>query len=196
MKTIFGKWVRCSITIIPGLSWIFHITSTILFSPLHSPMKRAQLETGHRSSISDRHQYKHQGIMDSPPFSSSEEDIPSHGPKSWLPPKQSTNESLPEFRGRPHQHRPTINEHSTFRPPVQHQSARIPISRVLSSNTYGDSPPIYIKHDLEQGLVPIQKEPITVEQPAPTPTDEEDDIGIMYSQQWILLRSVLFFQWT
>ena len=41
--------------------------------------------------------------MDSPP-SSLEEDIPSHGPKSWLPLKQSTDESLPEFHGCPHQH--------------------------------------------------------------------------------------------
>ena len=34
-------------------------------------------------------------------------------------------------------------------------------------------------------LVPIQEEPITVEQPALTPTNEEDNIGAMYSQQWI-----------
>ena len=34
-------------------------------------------------------------------------------------------------------------------------------------------------------MVPIQEEPITVKQPAPTPTNEEDDIGAMYSQQWI-----------
>ena len=32
-------------------------------------------------------------------------------------------------------------------------------------------------------MVPIQEEPITVKQPAPTPTNEEDDIGAMYSQQ-------------
>ena len=51
-------------------------------SPLHPPMKRAQLETGHWSSISDRHQYKHQGIMDSPPSSLLEEDILPHDPKS------------------------------------------------------------------------------------------------------------------
>ena len=87
--------------------------------------------------------------QDSPPSSSLEEDMSPHGPKSWLPPKQSADESLPEFRGRPHQHRPTIDEQSTFRPPVQHQSARIPISRVLPNNTYGDRPPIHIEHDLE-----------------------------------------------
>ena len=34
-------------------------------------------------------------------------------------------------------------------------------------------------------MVPILEEPITVKQPAPTPTNEEDDIGAMYSQQWI-----------
>ena len=72
-----------------------------------------------------------------------------------------------------------------FQPPVQRRSACIPISRVLPNNTYGDRPPIHIERDLEQGLVPIQKEPITVEQPAPTPTNEKDDIGAMYSQQWI-----------
>ena len=44
------------------------------------------------------------------------------------------------------------------------------------------TPPIHIEHDLEQGLVPIQEEPITVEQPAPTPTNEENNIGAMYSQ--------------
>ena len=72
-----------------------------------------------------------------------------------------------------------------FRPPVQRQSAHIPISRVLPNNTYGDRLPIHIECDLEQGLVPIQEEPITVEQPAPIPTNEEDNIGAMYSQQWI-----------
>ena len=57
---------------------------------------------------------------------------------------------------------------------------------MLPNNTYGDrSPPIYIECDLEQGLVPIQEEPITVERPAPTSINEEDNIGIMYSQQWI-----------
>ena len=51
-------------------------------SPLYPPIKRTQLETGHWSSISDRHQHKHYGITDSPPFSSLEEDTPPHGPKS------------------------------------------------------------------------------------------------------------------
>ena len=73
-------------------------------SPLHPPMKRAQPETGHWSSISDRHQHKYHGVMDSPLSASSEEDTPSHGPKSWLPPRQSADESLPEFYGCPHQH--------------------------------------------------------------------------------------------
>ena len=73
-------------------------------SPLHPPTKRAQPETGHQSSISVRHQHKCHGVMDSPPFSSSEEDTPPHGPKSWLPPKQSADESLLEFHGCPHQH--------------------------------------------------------------------------------------------
>ena len=56
---------------------------------------------------------------------------------------------------------------------------------MLSNNTYKDRPSIRIKHNLEQGLVPIQKDPITVEQPALTPTNEEDNIGAIYSQQWI-----------
>ena len=34
-------------------------------SPLHPPMMRTQLETGHWSSISNRHQHKCQGITDS-----------------------------------------------------------------------------------------------------------------------------------
>ena len=121
--------------------------------------------------------------MDSPSSSLSEEDTPFHGPKSWPPPKQSVDECLLEFRGHPHQHQPTIDEHSTFQPPVQCQSACIPISRVLPNNTYGDRPPIHIECNLEQGLVSIQEEPITVKQPAPTHTNEKDNIGAMYSQQ-------------
>ena len=88
-------------------------------SPFHPPTKRTQPETGHWSSISDRHQHKHQGITDSPPSSSLKENILSHGPKSWLPSKQNANEFLPEFCERPHQHRPTIDEWPTFWPPVQ-----------------------------------------------------------------------------
>ena len=79
-------------------------------SPLYPPMKRAQLETDYRSSISNRHQHKYQGITDSPPSSSLEEDIPSYGPKSWLSPKQSADEFFSKFHGRPHQHQPTIDK--------------------------------------------------------------------------------------
>ena len=52
---------------------------------------------------------------------------------------------------------------------------------MLSNNTYGDRPPIHIECDLERRLVPIQEEPITVEQPALIPTNEEDNIDTMYS---------------
>ena len=154
-------------------------------SPLYSSTKRAQLATGNWSSISNRHQHKCHGVTNSPPSSSSEENIPCHGPKPWLPPRQSANESLPEFYGCPHQHQPTINECSTFQPPIQCQPACIPIWRVLPNNTYGDRPSIHIKHDLEWGLVTIQEEPITVEWPTLTSMNEKDDIGTMYSQQWI-----------
>ena len=54
---------------------------------------------------------------------------------------------------------------------------------MLPNNTYGDRPPIHIECDLEQGLVPIQEKPITVEQPPLTSTNKEDNIGAMYSQQ-------------
>ena len=56
---------------------------------------------------------------------------------------------------------------------------------MLPNNTYEDRPPIHIKHNLERRLVPIQEELVTVEQPALTPTHEKDDIGAIYSQQWI-----------
>ena len=72
--------------------------------PLHPPTKRAQLGTGHQSSIFNRHEHKCHGVTDSPLSSSSKENIPSYGPKSWLPPRQSADESIPEFCGHPHQH--------------------------------------------------------------------------------------------
>ena len=56
---------------------------------------------------------------------------------------------------------------------------------MLSNNTYGNRPFIYIEQNLEQSLVPIQGELIVAEQPALTPTNKEDDIGTMDSQQWI-----------
>ena len=56
---------------------------------------------------------------------------------------------------------------------------------MLSNNTYGNRPSIYIEQNLEQSLVPIQGELIVAEQPALTPTNEDNDIGVMYSQQWI-----------
>jgi hypothetical protein len=46
---------------------------------------------------------------------------------------------------------------------------------------YGDRPPIPIERDL-QGLAPIQEESMQTE---PHPTNEEDNIGQMYSSKWI-----------
>jgi hypothetical protein len=46
---------------------------------------------------------------------------------------------------------------------------------------YGDQPPIQIERDL-RGLAPIQEESMQTE---PCSTNEEDDIGQMYSSKWI-----------
>ena len=70
-------------------------------------MKRTQPETGHRSSISDRHQHKRYMVTDSPSEMErqtvEQEEIPPTGPQIWLPPRQHPDETLVEFRNRPHQ---------------------------------------------------------------------------------------------
>ena len=81
-----------------------------------------------------------------------------------------------------------------FRPPVeQRRSTRIPISRVIPDNAYGNQPPVKIEREI-RGLPSIQEEPSqipmetsTSDQPSniPKPTNEEDDIGQMYSGSWI-----------
>ena len=38
--------------------------------------------------------------------------------QSWFPPRQQSEESLLEFRSHPHQHHPTHDDRSSFRPPV------------------------------------------------------------------------------
>ena len=50
---------------------------------------------------------------------------PITGTRVWLPPRQRSGETLPEFRTRaPHQYRPTLPQITLFRPPVeQRQSA-------------------------------------------------------------------------
>ena len=87
----------------------------------------------------------------------------------------------------PHQHHPSRDECSTFRPPIQQRrSAHILIQRVIPDNVYGDLPPIQIKREI-RGLPPIQEESVPMEQSTSTPvlTNEEDDIGQMYSTTWI-----------
>ena len=119
-----------------------------------------------------------------------EEEQPSAGPSTctWMPPKQSPEESLAQFHIWPHQYCPIRDKRSLLRPPTEvHWSTRIPISWVLPDNTYGDRPPIEIKQDLQQGLDPIQEEHMVVEPPIEPPhsTNEDDDISDMYSFKWI-----------
>ena len=116
-----------------------------------------------------------------PGWTSSEEDVerPQAGPstRTWLPPSQAPE--LAQFRNQPHQHHPTSDEWSLFRPSAEIQrSTHIPVSWVLSNNAYGNRPPIEIKWDLQQGLDAIQEEPMAVKPPMepPRPTNEEDDI--------------------
>ena len=62
------------------------------------------------------------------------------------------------------------------------------MSRVLPNNAYRNRPPIEIERDLQQGLDAIQEKWIIVEPTPvklPKPTNEEDDIGDMYSSKWI-----------
>ena len=61
------------------------------------------------------------------------------------------------------------------------RSARIPVSQIIPNNIYGNRPPIQIEQDL-QGLAPIQEGSMQVK---PHPTNEEVDIGQMYSSKWI-----------
>ena len=110
-------------------------------------------------------------------------------PRAWLPPRQSPEETLTQFWARPHQYHLNRDERSLFRPPVEvRRSTRIPVSRVLPDNAYGNRPPIEIERALQQGLDAIQEERMIVE-PTPAaplrPTNEDDDIGDMYSAKWI-----------
>ena len=108
---------------------------------------------------------------------SEEEEQPEEGlfTRAWLPPRQSPEETLTQFRARPHQYHLNRDE-------------RFPVSRVLPDNAYGNRPAIKIERDLQQGLDAIQEERMIVEPtPAalPRPTNEDDDIGDMYSSKWI-----------
>ena len=155
-------------------------------SPFHPGVQRNQPETKHRSSISDQHQYKRLGLTDSPSEEErpplEQEEIPPVGTQVWFPPRQHPNKTFFEFCNHPHQECSTIGEISLFHPPAEaRQSSRIPISRIIPNNIYGDRPSIQIKKDL-QGLAPVQKESMNVK---PTHTNEDDDIEQMYSSKWI-----------
>ena len=128
-------------------------------------MKRTQPETGHRSSILDQHQHKRMDgrhFSDSPPEMErqmvEQEEIPPTGPQIWLPPRQHPDETLVEFRNRPHQDHSTLEERTLTCPPVEaRRSACIPVPRIIPDSTYGDRPPLQIERDL-RGLAPIQEE--------------------------------------
>ena len=91
-----------------------------------------------------------------------QEEIPPTGPRIWLPPRQHPDETLVEFRNRPHQDHSTLEERTLIRPPVEaRRSARIPVPRFLPDSTYGDRPPLQIEQDL-RGLAPIQEESMQV----------------------------------
>ena len=109
--------------------------------------------------------------------------------RAWLPSKQSPDEMLTQFWARPHQYHLNRDERLLFRPPTEaRRSTHIPVSRILPDNAYGNIPPIEIEWDLQQGLDTIQEERMVVE---PTlvkllkQTNEEDDIGDMYSSKWM-----------
>ena len=61
--------------------------------------------------------------------------------------------------------------------------------RILPDNTYGDLPPVQIKRNLQQGMDPIQEKSSSMQaepsQSAQVPTNKEEDLGQMYSSQWI-----------
>ena len=62
-------------------------------------------------------------------------------------------------------------------------------SRILPDNAYGDLPPVQIERNLQQEMDPIQEESSSMQakpsQSAQVPTNEEEDLGQMYSSQWI-----------
>ena len=97
---------------------------------------------------------------------SEEEEQPEEGlfTQAWLPPKQSPDETLTQFRARPHQYHLNRDKRSLFRPPTEaRRSTCIPVSWVLPDNAYGNRPPIEIERDLQQGLDAIQEERMVVE---------------------------------
>jgi len=156
-------------------------------SPLWPAVKWNKPDTGHQSFISDYHQHKHYMLTDSPPSSQEKETLKPSGilPRIWLPSRQQPDKTLPEFRSRPHQHHPTRDERSTFRPVAEQcWSSGISVPRILPDNTHGDRPTIEMERDMTRGLDTIQEEPTnTIDI---TSTNEEDsDHGQMYSSKWM-----------
>ena len=168
------------------------------FSPLHPGIWCDWPETGHRSDIEDQHQHKRYMLINSPPASPSleEEDwLVKPIPQSWFPPRQQSGESLPEFQSHSHQHHPTHDDRSSFRPlVVQQRSTCIPQPWFLPDNAYGNHPPAQIKREINLELDPIQEESSPQEEssmdiiPAKIvqrPTNELEDLEEMYSSKWM-----------
>ena len=61
--------------------------------------------------------------------------------------------------------------------------------RILPNNAYGNLPPVQIKRNLQQGMDAIQEESSSMQaEPSQSPqasTNEEEDLGQIYSSQWI-----------
>lgn len=154
-----------------------------LFSPPKPGRKRPKPESEHRYPIEDLHQHKRYML---PPHDEEEEEEPPPPSKLWLAPRQQRHETLPEFRMRPHQHHPTRDDRSATRiPPTPievRRSNRVPVSRILPDNTYGNRPPIEIERDLHhRPNTPIQEEYVRPAEPMDVlPTNLEDDPNQMY----------------
>ena len=102
-----------------------------------------------------------------------------------MPLHQKPDKTLPEFRSQPHQHHPTRNEQSTFRPvAVQKQSSCIPVPRIFPDNTHGDRPAVEIEREMSRGLDTIQEEPTNTMDVTST-NEENGDLGTLYSSKWM-----------
>ena len=107
-----------------------------------------------------------------------------------MPPRQQSGEILMEFHSHPHYYHLLQDVQSTFCPPIeQRRSTQTVQPRILPDNAYGDLSPVQIKRNLQQEMDPIQEESFFMQaeslQSAQVPTNEEEDLGQMYSSQWI-----------
>ena len=165
------------------------------FSPLHPGIQHDWPETGHRSDIEDWHQYKRYMLTSSISLFKRRKLLVKPIPQGWFPSRQQSGESIPEFQSCPHQHHPTYDDRSTFRPPVvQWRSTCISQPQFLPDNAYGNCPTAQIERDINQELDPIQEESSPQEEssmdimPAKTvqrPTNKLEDLGEMYSSEWM-----------